>query len=505
LETVYYWTVQATHASKGPWPAEDVFGFVTNNYEQLEGFEDVNAVEDYWVAGGGETKISTGTYDQGGEQSMKIEYVDSSAPAAIGTLGIGPRDFSPAGGGGRVAMRIGYHGLETNDPAEEWMYVRLTGSSGSVANAYWMEDITEYSWLAWDNINIDLADFTGAGLDAVTEIAVGIGDGSGGESGTLYIDNIRLYASRCVTSEVDGFFIGGDCYADEPNELLALSEHWLAEEVTVTGASDPGTDGLLLHFAFDETEGDFISTTSIGTTTAFLERGSNLSYSQATEVPGSVSSIYVTRSERIVIEDPNLAGADGAVTVSLWVMGDEITNQINDKGKLPVQEPFRFRIGGSNYWQIYATGNSGNPRKTGGGNTVSWNGENTIPDDWQLAWHHIAVIHDSSTNFEALYLDGVKRAHDGYWLTDNIILDPFAGGDITEIRVPHNNRFDGFIDELRVYDRALSQQEILFLANETEVTQPVVGTGPDTNDDGNFDYEDLADLAEVWYLEKLFP
>ena len=81
-------------------------------------------------------------------------------------------------------------------------------------------------------------------------------------------------------------------------------------------------------------------------------------------------------------------------------------------------------------------------------------------------WHHGAGIRDGTSNWE-LYIDGnleassstTVTASDGYWLTfgarrrDN--------SDITSY-------FNGKIDDIRIYDRPLSQEEIAWLAGRTK-------------------------------------
>jgi hypothetical protein len=80
-------------------------------------------------------------------------------------------------------------------------------------------------------------------------------------------------------------------------------------------------------------------------------------------------------------------------------------------------------------------------------------------------WHHVAVVvgkaelpnlHDDVT----LYLDGKIAAIDRIGLLD---LWPVETGD--ELDVVIGQRFKGAIDELRIYDRALSEEEVAALYN----------------------------------------
>ena len=500
LETTYYWTVRGTHPSMGPWKAAEVFSFTTDNYEVLDDFE---AGVGSWTAGGGTTAISVGTIVDNGSGSLKLDFDDTSA-VSTATLALASRDLTS---GGRAALRFAYHGHEGNGD-EQTLYVAVTGSSGTVADSYEiLEDITEYSWKGWDDIHLDLGDFAGAGLDAVTQFTIGIGEGSGGETGTLYIDDVRLYVQRCVTSTVPGYFIGGDCYADEPNELLALSERWLAGPVTVDAASAPPLDDtLLLHFTFDEDANDvyYSNTTAIGETLAVVGNGApKWGQDPPDRLLGGTggTSIHVTRADSITIVSPDLSSADTSATLSMWVKGDELTDLVKANGKLPQRELLRVSTtDNAQYWKVLWPNAGGSVKAQGGGGSYN----STVPDDFEL-WRHLAIVRDGDNGTAAFYVDGVKVAHDGFWLSDSAVVNPFPGPDVTGIPIPRNKQFDGHIDEFRFYGSALSQAEIIWLANLPSVTQPVLGTGPDTNNDGSFDYEDLADLAEVWYKEVLFP
>jgi hypothetical protein len=56
--------------------------------------------------------------------------------------------------------------------------------------------------------------------------------------------------------------------------------------------------------------------------------------------------------------------------------------------------------------------------------------------------------------------------------------------------------FQGLIDEVRIYGRALSQAEIEYLAGK-----PMI----DINKDGTIDFKDYTLMADVWLEELLWP
>ena len=78
-------------------------------------------------------------------------------------------------------------------------------------------------------------------------------------------------------------------------------------------------------------------------------------------------------------------------------------------------------------------------------------------------WHHVAVVvrEGSPPNLHddvKIYLDGEVAEIDDIGLLD---LWPIDTGDKQDVRI--GNRYKGAIDDLRIYDRALSDEEIAAL------------------------------------------
>jgi hypothetical protein len=98
-----------------------------------------------------------------------------------------PQDWTKHG---VKALSLWFHGDPNNAAGQ--IYVKVNDSK--VVYDGDAGDIARLQWTQW---NIDLASL-GAGLQNITKLSIGIDDS--GASGTLYVDDIRLYPSRCIPS-----------------------------------------------------------------------------------------------------------------------------------------------------------------------------------------------------------------------------------------------------------------------------------------------------------------
>jgi len=101
--------------------------------------------------------------------------------------------------------------------------------------------------------------------------------------------------------------------------------------------------------------------------------------------------------------------------------------------------------------------------------------DNPLNDD---AWHHMVSIYDS-TNTMSMYIDGVLQA-------STMVSAYSKGGGAITIGTLHsynagfNSYFNGAIDDIHIYNRALTPTEVLqlfnFLPNRTLTISPASGT-----------------------------
>jgi hypothetical protein len=211
LGTTYYWRIDEVYGGnpvKGP-----VWSFTVGDYILIEDFEsftdndaDGQAIWQTWIDGFGVTDngaqvgyllppYAEQTIVHGGNQSMPLIYTNeagvanSEAARTLTTL----RDWTIVG---VEKLSLWTRGDSANAP--ESLYVAIsnsTGAPGIVAH----DDLSAATSTAWSLWRISLQTFAdqGINLENVDKIAIGLGSQSGitsaGGTGTMYIDDIRLY------------------------------------------------------------------------------------------------------------------------------------------------------------------------------------------------------------------------------------------------------------------------------------------------------------------------
>jgi uncharacterized protein len=207
----------------------------------------------------------------------------------------------------------------------------------------------------------------------------------------------------------------------------------------VTLDTDPHLVGW---WKFDETTGRTAADASGKGHDATLE--GTLSFA-TNSFPGRSGQAIRFDGEKNVIRVAGFKGITGPQprTVAGWIKtpgtaGDIVTWGENDSGKMWIFGYIRGRIG--------ATPKGGYLYMKAG-----------THDD---AWHHVAVAVQAGTppnlhDHVKLYRDGEVAEIDDIGLLD---LVPIETGDKLDVTI--GRRFKGLLDDLRIYDRALSEDEI---------------------------------------------
>jgi hypothetical protein len=111
-------------------------------------------------------------------------------------------------------------------------------------------------------------------------------------------------------------------------------------------------------------------------------------------------------------------------------------------------------------WELHSVGQM---RLYWNGGEINRYGTTDLRDN---SWHHLAWVRDKATNANYMFIDGRLEATIETLGKDvTFVATHFIGGDN---RQPNPPNFHGLMDDVRIYDRALSQGEIAWLAGRTK-------------------------------------
>jgi hypothetical protein len=425
----------------------------------------------------------TNVYNHGGKKYYSEIRADTSH------LLIGP-DWTAAG---VKALELWFYGDPDNDAnATEQMYVKLNGMKINYNGD--MGDIRKASWQQW---HVDLALF-GIDLRNVTEIAIGFGNENNSTpsgAGVVYFDDIRLYPSRCLPSmRKPAGDLDNDCDVDY-GDLDVMSVDWLEGDYNAIGS-----DGVLMNFPDDN--------------------------SQWVNDPIRGRCLRLDGVDDWVDINDNQFSNFHNKTISVWANIREFPE--------PYPYLFCFRNAGDDEYRIYL--------RTRGESTVRVHFIEDYSADFGNAfantWHHLAfVLRDtgSDTCTGEFYGDGA--------LIDEMPNRPRHSGGARSVNLGSWNAGNppfiaASIDDFRVYDAALSANEIKYLANVYGGVAPTAGmmlhykfdevSGLTAKNSSTYvfnrpllspaelydaeplgsrivDFKDFAVLADMWLQEQLWP
>ena len=237
--------------------------------------------------------------------------------------------------------------------------------------------------------------------------------------------------------------------------------------VTKDAASDTGVDAtvdagmcppnndtsLVAYYPFDEGSGSIAHDCSGHGYDALLGGTNAQSTWTAGHLKGGIA--FASANQICVIVASASANQSGPLTVSAWYEmpsssgGGYIVGQRHQTG-------FAWRVD-------IETDNAGAHLNFAiGANDDAGNDFGATTLTGLDAFHHVAAVYDPSGPTQTLYLDGA--AVDTQPSAPAIVLDPIASTIRIGCRGDDTNYFDGVIDEVRVYSRALGASEIASLA-----------------------------------------
>jgi hypothetical protein len=224
----YFWRVDEINTSTSQVWTGDVWNFTTRGLLYIEEYESYAADANFnaaWTASGGATISLNAATPFQGTKSMKLIYNNAVAPyySEASSGNIWQKDFTAFN---LKALDVWYYGNAAN--TAEKMYVTLSDGTNS-ATVQNPNNISQSpTWQIW---NIATSDFKAANpnlnLTNITSLKVGMGTKSApaaGGTGTVYIDNIRLYTVRCLNQPTAD--LNGDCKVNF-SDFAQIALQWL--------------------------------------------------------------------------------------------------------------------------------------------------------------------------------------------------------------------------------------------------------------------------------------
>ena len=427
-DQTYYWRIDEINQDdpNSPWKG-NVWSFTTTNHVVVDDFEDydVGTKEIWWIwkdglghaaydnepaypgngtgsAVGDENSPSymEETIVHSGAKSMPVSYDNSTAGLSEVTRTLNA-DWTQ---NEVLTLTVFYKGNLANDA--EPMYVALNDTTITHNNP---QAVRASGWNQWDILLQDFADL-GADLTDIKTITIGFGNKANpvaGGSGKVLIDDIRLYRSL-------------------PIEVEPLPE-----------PVDPGTANLVAAYSFEnnaqDVSGNGLDGTIIGNP-AFVEgiAGMALTFDGVNDLVNLGNNAAFDITEQI--------------TLSAWVNTNDAGNGQHNPYVSKGDQTYAIKHANSNTIEFFIY--------DGGWYTANVK----IDDSFNGEWHHVLGTYDG--NELKIYVDGVLGATVAHQGSIDIQTHNLT---IAQNSQETNRYYYGAIDEVKIYNRALSAAEIRFL------------------------------------------
>lgn len=488
LGKTYYWKIDEVN---GAYPESPWIGFVWSfttlpyiNIDDMESYETGNPIDQAWIpSGGADVELEQGITVHEGTKSMEFTYNGSSK---LTMTYAADQDWTDAD----VKMLELYaRGTEGNTGGPLTIELIDSDDDSSGAIAYSDPNLAPggayYPWIAW---RFDLQDFAINGVDLNKIKKVCIASASG--SGTFFLDDIRLRPSGCYEGFGPVGDFNGDCTVNY-DDFMTLASDWQRDSV----GTNPSGGELLVWYKFDDGIGNYAEDSSgndYDATAMYAGYGASAEWDNQGQIDGCA---LFDGSYGFEVPAEALADVNDFVTVTVWVNGDpdmqpasaDIIFSAAKDGNMQLKQ-LNAHVPWSDGNIYYQTGGTAK----GVYDFLFWGGSS--PEDWEGRWNHYAFTKDAIAGVQKIYLNGELVA-EGSGLTRKFDISDFSIGIQTNFI---SSPYFGKLDDFRIYDYVLSQDEIIAIAQSRLST--------DLNEDGVVDIDDLADyFTAYWAKEILWP
>lgn len=291
-------------------------------------------------------------------------------------------------------------------------------------------------------------------------------------------EDIDCQMLRSLNCGYDADFSGPDGQPDctvNMYDYNVIASDWKDDYRQTILPTDPGSEHLIAYWSMD---GNYNDTAGGHDATA----GSGVSFDdghagQAAYFDGTDNQSY------LYCQNSTSMNLDSAATISAWIKSDVA----DDEWASVITK-------GVDAWRLIRNGTT---------DTISFHFDAADASEYQAngsanvfdgQWHSIVAVYDGSE--VRLYIDGTLDASADAGIV-NTTSDPvYIGSRVNNLS---NRNWIGMIDEVRVYDVALNDGNILYLAGEQGYTRvPFDTKETDLLTDGVIDLDDLMIFAKWW-------
>jgi hypothetical protein len=432
LAKTYYWRVDEVNNAEaytvwdGPvWSFSTAEAMIIDNFEEGYGASEVNFVWATWkdgveVSANGGSEIGVGIEPPGlstanrvgNGHSLSVTYTNSGAStysqvsADSINLPISTTNWLI---GTPTALVIWFRGDPNNTPAQ--LYVKLNDKKVSYDGepAYLTQSV-------WRPFVVDLSKFN-TNIGNISSITIGF-ENTG--TGTVLFDDISLYGVAPV----------------------------------VATAVNPGTTGLIASYSMENNvqdgSGKGLNGTIVGTPT--YEQGAT-GYGKALKFNGTTDCVDLGNKAEF--------NPAGSFSVSLWA---NITTWTSGWGNVMIGNRGEGAVG----WQLRRYSNSDFCFTTRGIDNDDTNSNGNPPLN---EWINITCVYDSAARTKTIYFDGVLNKTVNTNATNTKIAatthNTYIGARANSGNTGQEGFFAGMLDQIRIYNRALSAGEAVYLADPT--------------------------------------
>ena len=260
---------------------------------------------------------------------------------------------------------------------------------------------------------------------------------------------------------------------------------------TPTSTQPSSADGPVAYWKFDESSGTSAADSSGNGYTGTLVNGPAWTSGR---VDGALN-FDGTNDHVVTVDDP--LDITGSLTIAAWVYhtNNSLVHHIASKNQNKVAAPWQLAILTTNKLRSYTRGNSVD-QMIDSNDVVSLN-----------AWHHVVLVRDATTSKVTFYIDGVQDSGGWKAYTPAQVAASAVTAKIGSRGDGASNFFPGKIDDLRIYDRALSTAEIFELYQgqpDDEITVSITSPLGGATVGGTIGVEVLATAVEGINKVELF-